>query len=941
MHRVIDMLSKAGIYFEYNYSGMKTFFFTILAPLTFSSFLVPNVFAQSEPPCGNIIAPADWRIWQDRSRPIQSAPIDDCEDPFLKTDALVGLKISGLDVTNAAVLEIPEGGTSDYRYGAESAINESSVFYFRHTEDNYQYVDTSYKEPTAEQFEQAALNFFGNQSDADRYLVIYRSNDPYEYFYDEANEQYEIDETTGETIEYRYFKFVDYLIENLVTDRPKLTAGTYTAVTVYVVPILSYEENIFKKILARVIPIAHAQYIVPDEVSVVTFTLTEGVPEPEGASSVLFLPGIQASRLYLGDGVQVSDKLWEPGNNTDVRLLSMDINGTSNLDIRTNDVIDEVGTSILGLGSNVYKGFISFMDALVEDSQVIKKWTPFAYDWRNDVFHIVKNGTKYRDGSIRNPVDEVMNLAADSFSKKVTIVAHSNGGLLAKAIMIELERRGKQNLVDKIIFIGTPQLGTPKAIATILHGYDQEALGGLIIDDGVAREVIKNLPGTYSLLPSERYLQNISDSLVEFDNSETTASLRSSYGTSINDIAELNAFMAGLEDSVGRSRVDVSEVNKPTNVNSKLYLNAQINHKLKLDNWSPASTTKVYQIAGTGLPTMKSLRYREIIENTCRDGINSQIGCLKAKIMKPQAVMTAYGDETVVSKSAEFSATNSVSIYYFDLFSVKQGLFNLKKSHTDLTEASQIQDFVKNVLTTGSSTNIRFISDSQPVFSKAYDIEEINSPVKISAKDIEGRVTGIVREGNQWIQKNEIPNSSYFEFGGTKYLVIPTDTDRTTTLLGEASGGYTLTISELSGTDLQVIKHEVVNATTTINMVASYTKKDSKFSTIKSDYNNDGIVDQENTVDGTLVIPPPLYTYQSLKSTITLLPIKKIQKDALLLLANQAEQLNKNTTNPIFIKLKTLTFRVLESTVILYQNRKILTGPQANDLLKIIRFLNK
>ena len=100
------------------------------------------------------------------------------------------------------------------------------------------------------------------------------------------------------------------------------------------------------------------------------------------------------------------------------------------------------------------------------------------------------------------------------------IIAHSNGGLLAKALLTELKNRNIENKVDRVIFIGTPQLGTPKAIGTILHGYDQtDSLGGIVTNAHTAREVINNMPGAYGLLPSEGYFMNSTEPVVSFENS--------------------------------------------------------------------------------------------------------------------------------------------------------------------------------------------------------------------------------------------------------------------------------------------------------------------------------------------------------------------------------------------------------------------------------------
>ncbi len=922
---------------------MKLCVYTIVATIL---FLSPVLVVHAQTPCGNIIGPENFVPVM--SAPTVTIPVSNCDDPFNVTNNPISpytLMVDTVEYPKGGIVPVVDGKTNQIAVKGDPELSGYYLLLFKHDGNDYRYVNMDAPEAGRADFAEYAVTYFESQATADRYMDIYdafvNNGGADNYFYDNDGNQI-IDGSTGEPVSDRYYAFTVSFYNQFVPKRPIIEAGTYTLFIKEYLLTNTYRTPI-KRFADLTIPTAHAAPLngagYPENRYTITFTLTESVPEPTGASSVLFLPGIQASRLYLGDGVEVSDKLWEPGENTDVRLLSLNQNGESIIDVRTNDIVDEVGTNFLGLGTNVYKGFISFMNNLVDD-EVISEWVPFAYDWRKDVFDIVENGTKYRDDSIRNPVDEVIRLAEDSLSGKVTIIAHSNGGLLAKAVTLELEERGKGSLVDKVIFIGTPQLGTPKAIGTILHGYDQEALGGLIIDDGIAREVIKNLPGVYSLLPSEKYIQNFTGPLVTFDNSSITQSLRNSYGSAISDLSELNAFMVGIEDSLGRGSVAIDEVNKPSLVNADLYFDAQINHKLKLDSWSPATTTEVIQIIGTGLPTMKSIEYREITENKCKTDENGITSCVQNKIIKPLAKLTLYGDETVVSDSASYSPGDSSQKYYFDLDKVKEGLFNLKKSHSDLTEAEQLQDFVKNILKTGSSSEVRFISNTQPTFSKLYDIEEINSPVQISAQDTSGRVTGMVKDGGQWMLKQEIPDSSYFEFGGTKYLIIPSTLNRTTTLVGEAQGGYSLTLSTLSG-ETQTKKHQIVNATTTPTMVATYNKKDGQYSTIKTDYNDDRVDDYENTVDGVTVVPLPLYTYSNLIEVIDALQIKRVHKDALLVLAREAEKLDKKSSNPLFAKLEKATLKILEAAVLLYKKNKLITNAQADELLIIIRFLSK
>src|SRR3972149_6975130 len=84
-------------------------------------------------------------------------------------------------------------------------------------------------------------------------------------------------------------------------------------------------------------------------------------PLPTCCSSILFLPGFEASRVYKTSvtscTVNCEDTLWEPNGNSDVEALFMTVLGESVDDsIYTRDVLDEA-YSVL----NIYKSFLEKM----------------------------------------------------------------------------------------------------------------------------------------------------------------------------------------------------------------------------------------------------------------------------------------------------------------------------------------------------------------------------------------------------------------------------------------------------------------------------------------------------------------------------------------------------------------------------------------------------
>src|SRR3990167_7007640 len=211
-----------------------------------------------------------------------------------------------------------------------------------------------------------------------------------------------------------------------------------------------------------------------------------------GHSSIAFIPGIQASRLYRQQTFE--NQLWEPNAPLDVDALNMNVDGTSqDSDIYTRDVIDETNLVLpddptgLVLSFNVYKNFMTSLDEEVS-SRNIAAWKALPYDWRLPFEDVIKGGVETGNGNISylTPVtdtpymiQQMESLAANSANGKVSIVTHSMGGLVAKTLLIELERLKAEEAndlidhIDRLIMVAPPQLGTPKAIASLLHGDEQ------------------------------------------------------------------------------------------------------------------------------------------------------------------------------------------------------------------------------------------------------------------------------------------------------------------------------------------------------------------------------------------------------------------------------------------------------------------------------------
>lgn len=895
---------------------MRAFFITVV-----TYFFVGGVFfllcapaiagAQvATPPCGNIIFPADAYSAE------QITPIVNCSDPFsvtTSTSSPYTLHIEGNVVHNGDVIAVPEGGTNTFEVTGRSIIASPGNRFFLHEGNNYRFINLDPLVITEADYRALAVRFFPTGTDIEPYITNI------------LNGGHSFNDSAMDTLRVGFFNFVN---QNFVPKVPKLRAGTYTLLSQEQLFIVT-QNTLLQKFLETVVPVAHAQSFenVSDYTFTLTFTITEAPPKPTGASSVLFLPGIQASRLYKHRIFGLEDQLWPPNEPNDVSQLAMTPDGVSVNTVYTRDVID----SSFGIGS-VYGGFLNFLESQKTAQIPIKDFTAFAYDWRYDVFAVAEQGTQY-ESETKSLISAVENLAANSYTGKVTIVAHSNGGLVAKALLSELDRRHLASKVDRVIFVGTPQLGTPKAIGTILHGYDQsDGIGGVILNPLGVREVINNMPGAYGLLPSEKFIEGTTEPVITFDNSSTTAPYRLAYGTAISSFANYKKFLLGSTQS---GRTLTGPVSTPAKANQTMLDRAFGEHTNKLDTWIAPTGVEVVEIVGTGLPTLKGIEYREISEANslaCTAGGGAIFACTPKKILKPYAQLTKYGDQTVVQRSAEAYGGEKRK-FFVNLSQIKKDFPQSKFEHFNLTEIPQIQKLVSTIVDATSTANIQFISNNYSTFDDAYDIEVINSPVRMLATDLAGHKTGIVVEGGANAIKKEIPGSQYFEFGDTKYLLIPKGINHTTTLYGEGFGTYTLTQAQLGATDAQSITHNFQNASVTPRMVAVYSKTGDVFSTVKTDFNGDGITDLETSIDGVLV----RYTYTDLRLAVTDLHLPRLQDNVLREIITLAEQAGKlKVKYPLSKQIEKLLLKQVSTLMQVYKQKSLVTSAQVQQIERII-----
>ncbi|MEJ0001929.1 MAG: alpha/beta hydrolase [bacterium] len=569
--------------------------------------------------------------------------------------------------------------------------------------------------------------------------------------------------------------------------------------------------------------------------------ISETPPPPPGCtvdcfSSVLFLPGLEASRLYDKRSDGSEDQLWEPNANSDVEDLYLNPDGTSiNPGIYTRDIID-AGQGLV----NVYKSFIQDMDQLVSE-QIIHEWQPFAYDWRQSPDDVVVTPQKNANGETKSLIDILRSLAESSKSKKVTIVTHSNGGLVAKALLKKLQddkAAGTSDLIDKVdvlIMVAAPQIGTASAVPAIVHGYDQKIVSGLLMDDAHARELGRNMPGAYGLLPSAEYLNHVNASPVTFvDNaipSNVTTKLVQAFGSALDSYAEYKNFLFGAE---GRTNPPAIQTDLPISLSQNLFAKAENLHQ-SIDIWTPPASLRVIELAGWGVDTVASFEYYPIcnaITNTC--------------ILDERPRFTIDGDKTVVVPSAQYMDGEK---YWVNLPLNNKGL-RKNRDHSSILEVDSILDFISKTIQ-DLDTDSPYITTTVPQYSGDLLRVSVHSPVSLDAYDADGNHTGKICPSGPdscYVEEN-IPNSSYLEFGEGKYLNVPEDSVQSIKLHGTGIGTFTY-ISQKVTPDGTSTTASFTGIPVTTATQAEVMINGTSTPTIKLDTNGDGHIDKTISPDG-------------------------------------------------------------------------------------------
>lgn len=500
---------------------------------------------------------------------------------------------------------------------------------------------------------------------------------------------------------------------------------------------------------------------------------------------------------------------------------------------------------------DVYDSFIDSMTSFASSSGITFK--VITYDWRLEYETLLANGAQTGSNisyliSTSTPyiTQELKRLAASSKTGKVTIIAHSNGGLLAKALLSDPTY---VQYVDKLVMVAVPQLGTPQTVAALLHGAGQGLPVAFFPFTSVppqSRSVAVNTPGAYNLLPSNAYFSSVTTPVITFD-SRTMPAEAAKYGSAITSGAQLTAFLGDTD----RTKPGFFDILTPEILNETMLTNASSTHAA-LDAWTPPTGVEVYAIAGWGEKTMSTVRYRNVRHCGFING-GANIGCENRLITGYDHVID--GDGTVVEPSALYAnGSTSTKRYWVNLDEYnKIGTFSLpgflSKKHPDLLSIPQLNTLFLAIIT-ATSSNIslpQYVSIAVPtttVSGNRLDFT-LHSPLTLGFLDSSGNYTGATTTGATSTLFN-VPGVIYEIYGEEQFLSVPKSLSGKIVMQGTGSGGFTLDVKETSGnTTVASTSFEgIPNATSTkVILNVSSTSPVTASSTLTVDFDGNGTTD--------------------------------------------------------------------------------------------------
>jgi hypothetical protein len=509
---------------------------------------------------------------------------------------------------------------------------------------------------------------------------------------------------------------------------------------------------------------------------------------------VIIIPGITGSYLYKNydDNGEIwpnLDKLIFSKSDEFLNDLALNIDGSVNPEkpIYSNDIIRGVSS----LGVHVFDNLISELEnngGYIENESLFV----FPYDWRKS--------TAENANLLNQKINDILSI--NNYGQ-IDIIAHSMGGLLAKKYIVDF---GKDK-IDKLIFLGAPQLGAPNAFKALMYGDDMgygfnifNLTNMSFLNSLLVKDISQNMPSVYELLPSEKYIK-LNGNYVT--NSLTNTPIDLNYEQTEDFMIEkgrnmlMFPFAKNLHNSI--DSLDLSDLD-------------------------------THNFIGCGTPTMGGFTvFKKLLWNSSFFNFYDDFN-----------ITYVNGDETVPVDSA--NKTIGANPYY-----VK----NI--THGSLPSAEGVKENILAILKGLPLVNSPNIVSSADYCNISGKVVSTHSPVTLHIYDEGGKHTGPDINGNM---EYNIPRVIYDVIGGENYAFLPDGINYKIVTKATDTGGFNLIIEEQEGAnitssyDWTLIPLQTLESNGEIWVGPDY--QPSNYS-VKMDNDGDGVIDKSynHSYDGT------------------------------------------------------------------------------------------
>lgn len=204
-----------------------------------------------------------------------------------------------------------------------------------------------------------------------------------------------------------------------------------------------------------------------------------------GGPPVVLIPGFLGSSLRDISGgkelIWIDPSLLTDGSRLDALKLATRMPGQPEVD--ADNSVKVVATGTVPLAYDLLKWRLSLSGY---DTRV------FAFDWRKNL-----------DESIQRLVQQIRSLSTSTGDKKVRLIAHSQGSLVARGAISALGKSEADRLVDTLTLLGPATFGTLTAAMAISGGHEQLNLfqNWAINAPKDVAAIFQSMSGLYQLLP--------------------------------------------------------------------------------------------------------------------------------------------------------------------------------------------------------------------------------------------------------------------------------------------------------------------------------------------------------------------------------------------------------------------------------------------------------